>query len=59
MLIIRAHRETVQEREAREKLEAEAEMLKLKEREERKKESHMMVANVIQAEKQKEGTELF
>ncbi|CAG8509150.1 2097_t:CDS:10 [Diversispora eburnea] len=52
-----AHRETILEREKIEKLAEEAETMKLKEREERKQESHMMVASVVQKEKQKEFDE--
>ena len=55
LLLIRAHRETILERERIEKLAEEAETMKLLEREERKQESHMMVASVVQKEKQKAG----
>jgi microfibrillar-associated protein 1 len=53
--IYRAHRETVLERERMEKLEEEAHHKRLQELEERKKESHAMVAEHVQRSLQKEG----
>ncbi|CAG8735883.1 18819_t:CDS:2, partial [Acaulospora morrowiae] len=52
-----AHRETVLERERIEKLAEEAEAKRLKELEERRKESHVMVAEAVQKEAQKEVNE--
>ncbi|CAG8663437.1 12374_t:CDS:2, partial [Dentiscutata heterogama] len=53
VFIPKAHRETILEKERKEKLEEEIEAKKLQELEERKKESHSMVAEVIQKEMQK------
>ncbi|RIB14606.1 splicing factor, Prp19-binding domain-containing protein [Gigaspora rosea] len=53
VFIPKAHRETILEKERKEKLEEETEAKRLQELEERKKESHSMVAEVIQKELQK------
>ena len=55
IFIYRAHRETVLERERMKKLEEEAELKRLQELEERKKESHALVAEQVQKALQKEG----
>ncbi|CAG8502430.1 10082_t:CDS:2 [Acaulospora colombiana] len=57
VFIPKAHRETILERERTEKLAEEAEAKRLKELEERRKESHIMVAEVVQRESQKEVEE--
>ncbi|CAG8572033.1 11597_t:CDS:2 [Funneliformis mosseae] len=57
VFIPKAHRETVLERERMAKLEEEAELKRIQELEERKKESHAMVAEVVQKALQKEVNE--